>query len=144
MLFGTAQEGLHVVSKALATDPVIDSAKYTAGMDQWQARGYGLTHGRGGYGYYGLPLPWGETPEIDYFLQGQPARRGRAQSRPAAAHADAQRYSVALDAAFGNVTIGQTSAAKTIVDLEQRHRGCHQHVVSGRACEIRQVRYVQR
>ena len=36
MLFGTAQEGLQVVSKALATDPVIDSAKYTAGKDQWQ------------------------------------------------------------------------------------------------------------
>jgi filamentous hemagglutinin family protein len=69
MLFGTVEEGLHVVSKALPTDPVIDSAKYTAGKDQWQAAGYGLTHGPGGYGYYGLPLPWGETPEIDYFLE---------------------------------------------------------------------------
>lgn len=68
MLFGTAEEGLHVVSKALDTDPVIDSAKYNSGQDQWQARGYGLTHGPGGFGYYGLPLPWGATPEIDYFL----------------------------------------------------------------------------
>ena len=80
MLFGTAEEGLHVVSKALDTDPVIDAAQYKAGMDQWQARGYGLTHGPGGYGFYGLPLPWGATPEIDYFLRanlhgsGLPAR----------------------------------------------------------------------
>ena len=69
MLFGTAEEGLHVVSKALETDPLIDAAKYKAGQDQWQARGHGLTHGPGGYGFYGLPLPWGETAEIDYFLR---------------------------------------------------------------------------
>ena len=62
MLFGTAEEGLHVVSKALPTDPVIDATKYKAGMDQWQARGYGLTHGPAGYGFYGLPLPWGRHP----------------------------------------------------------------------------------
>ncbi len=69
MLFGTAEEGLHVVSKALETDPVIDAALYKAGQDQWQALGYGLTHGPAGYGFYGLPLPWGVTPEIDYFLR---------------------------------------------------------------------------
>ncbi|MFO1412770.1 MAG: hypothetical protein U1F10_02450 [Burkholderiales bacterium] len=81
MLWGTAEEGLHVVSKALATDPVIDSTKYKAGMSQWQARGYGLTHGPAGYGYYGNPLPWGETPEIDYFLSANlhaPAKLGNA------------------------------------------------------------------
>jgi hypothetical protein len=33
------------------------------------ARGYSLTHGPAGYGFYGLPLPWGVTPEIDYFLR---------------------------------------------------------------------------
>ncbi len=69
MLFGTAEEGLHVVSKALDTDPVIDPVRYKTGYEQWQARGYGLTHGPAGYGYYGLPLPWGATPEIDYFLR---------------------------------------------------------------------------
>ena len=33
------------VVEALPTDPVIDMTKYTAGMDQWQAEGYTLTHG---------------------------------------------------------------------------------------------------
>jgi hypothetical protein len=69
MLFGTAEEGLHVVSQALPTDPVVDQKKYTAGMEQWQLKGYNLTHGPAGYGYYGLPMPWGESPEIDYFLK---------------------------------------------------------------------------
>ena len=69
MLFGTAEEGLHVVSKALDSDPVIDPVQYKTGKEQWQARGYSLTHGPAGYGFYGLPLPWGATPEIDYFLR---------------------------------------------------------------------------
>lgn len=68
MLFGTAEEGLHVVSQALSSDPVVDQAKYAAGRSQWMAKGYHLTHGPGGFGYYGLPPPWGDTPEIDYYL----------------------------------------------------------------------------
>jgi hypothetical protein len=111
MLFGTAEEGLHVVSQALPTDPVIDMKAYQAGMDQWQAKGYQLTHGPAGYGYYGLPLPWGVSPEIDYFLKanlhggGLPAGTGRGASVTASTSS----------AAFGNVTVGQASAPKTIV-----------------------------
>jgi hypothetical protein len=109
MLFGTAEEGLHVVSKALETDPVIDSATYKAGQDQWQSRGHGLTHGPGGYGYYGLPLPWGETAEIDYFLRANlhgPSLPGGGTSPNVGTSTSSL--------AFGNVTVGQTSAAQTI------------------------------
>ena len=114
MLFGTAEEGLHVVSQALPTDPVIDMKAYTAGMDQWQAKGYNLTHGPAGYGYYGLPMPWGDTPEIDYFLKanlhggGLPGGGGPPPTTPNVTASPST-------AAFGNITIGQTSAAKTIV-----------------------------
>ena len=114
MLFGTAEEGLHVVSQALPTDPVIDMKKYTAGMDQWQAKGYNLTHGPAGYGYYGLPMPWGDTPEIDYFLKanlhggGIPGGGGPPPNTPDVTASPST-------AAFGNITIGQTSASKTIV-----------------------------
>lgn len=68
MLFGTAEEGLHVVSAALPTDAVIDAAKFAAGRDEYQALGLGLTNGPGGYGYYGLALPWGASANVDYFL----------------------------------------------------------------------------
>ena len=62
MLFGTAEEGLHVVSQALPTDPVMDMKKYTAGMDQWQASGYSLTHGPAGYGYLRAAAALGRYP----------------------------------------------------------------------------------
>ncbi len=109
MLFGTAEEGLHVVSKALDTDPVIDPVQYKTGKDQWQARGYGLTHGPAGYGFYGLPLPWGATPEIDYFLRANlhgPSLPGSG----ATPNVSTSTSSLA----FGNVVVGQLSAARTI------------------------------
>lgn len=68
MVFSSAEEGLHVVSQALPTDPVCDVTKYNTGAQQYKEHGYALTHGPAGYGYYGLPLPWNITPEIDYYL----------------------------------------------------------------------------
>ncbi|MCC6194688.1 MAG: choice-of-anchor D domain-containing protein, partial [Burkholderiales bacterium] len=117
MLFGTAEDGLHVVSEALPTDPVVDAAKYKAGREQWQAKGYGLTHGYAGYGFYGLPLPWGVTPEIDYFLTAN-LHGGGLPPGPTPLPPPAPTPSVSASpttAAFGNVVLGVTSAAKTIV-----------------------------
>ncbi len=71
LVFSSAEEGLHVASLALPTDPILDQAKYAAGAAQYKARGLVLTHGPGGYGYNGEPMPWGITPEIDYFLTMQ-------------------------------------------------------------------------
>ncbi len=143
MLFGTAEEGLHVVSQALPSDPVIDMKAYQAGMDEWQARGYGLTHGPAGYGYYGLPLPWGVSPQIDYFLKanlhggGLPAGGGLPPRH-------AQRYGVAFDRGIWQCHARADQRSEDHPDLEQRHGGRHQHGLSFRAREVRQVRYVRR
>jgi hypothetical protein len=126
MLFGTAEEGLHVASQVLPSDPVVDQKKYQAGLDEWQEKGYNLTHGPAGYGYYGLPLPWGDSPEIDYFLKanlhggGLPAGGGNpgpggGQPGPGGGPPAAKVTASASTAPFGNVPVGQTSASKTIV-----------------------------
>jgi hypothetical protein len=65
---GGAGEGVWELS--IATAPMLDGARYNAGKKQWcDERGFWLTHSDGGFGHYGLPLPWGESPEIDYYLQ---------------------------------------------------------------------------
>jgi hypothetical protein len=64
---GGACEGVYEIT--LATGIKDSASKYDAGAKQWESKGYNYSHGAGGYGYYGLPLPWGETPEIDYYLQ---------------------------------------------------------------------------
>jgi hypothetical protein len=68
MIWGTACDGLFQASKALPSDTVWPDA-VAEGAKQWKARGYLLTHNYYGMGHYGLPLPWGVTPEIDAFLQ---------------------------------------------------------------------------
>ena len=62
----TSQEGLMVMSKSLPTDGLTPDV--TAGLRQWSERGYQLTHGHGGFGFFGLPLPWGDRPAIDAYL----------------------------------------------------------------------------
>jgi hypothetical protein len=61
-------EGLVRISKALPTDPTPDYVKYANGRKDYIARGFRLVYGDEGHGYYGLPLPWGVSPEIDYYL----------------------------------------------------------------------------
>lgn len=60
-------EGLHQYSLKKADDIPVDRAKHRAGWEKYQAN-YELTHGRAGYGYYNLELPWGVDPDIDYYL----------------------------------------------------------------------------
>ena len=65
---GGAGEGVWELS--LAKEPPLNGNLYNAGKKQWyDTRGFWLTHSEGGFGHYGLPLPWGESPEIDYYLQ---------------------------------------------------------------------------
>jgi len=66
---GSSQEGLAQISKALPTDPAPDMKKFRLGMDSYVGHGYNLIHGQDGYGYHGLALPWGQSPEIDYYLE---------------------------------------------------------------------------
>jgi hypothetical protein len=70
MLCGSSAEGLLVHSKALASDKAIPSA-YGRGEKEWLRRGFHLTHGPAGFGYYGLPLPWGASADIDVYLTTQ-------------------------------------------------------------------------
>jgi hypothetical protein len=67
LIGGGAGEGVWELT--LANQPPLNGTLYQAGRRQWRDRGYWLTHSEGGFGHYGLPLPWGETPEIDYYLQ---------------------------------------------------------------------------
>ena len=96
-----------------ASPPILSSnaTRYASGRSQWQDGGYGLTHGPGGYGFYGLPLPWGKTPEMDYFLKANLHGGGLPGGGSPAPDVSASPTS----AAFGVVAIGQASAARTIV-----------------------------
>ncbi|UOF79500.1 hypothetical protein [Caudoviricetes sp.] len=69
LLVGSSQHGIVSLSLKQATDPSYSVSQYRAGERAWSERGYDMTHGKGGYGQNGLPLPWGESPEIDYYLQ---------------------------------------------------------------------------
>lgn len=68
MLMGGSQEGLIRLSAALPTDVPAPATAYLAGQKKWRTRGYHLTHGHDGFGFFGLPLPWGD-PDIDTYLQ---------------------------------------------------------------------------
>tara|TARA_R110001599_G_scaffold33832_3_gene108832 strand:+ start:16182 stop:18314 length:2133 start_codon:yes stop_codon:yes gene_type:complete len=66
-VYAGAGEGIYEIR--LRTDePAINSTRYNAGKAKWIERGYYYTHGELGYGYHGEALPWGEHPDIDYFL----------------------------------------------------------------------------
>jgi hypothetical protein len=65
MVFGGSQYGLYQVTQALPGDPTVDAARYTKGS-------YSLIRGLyadGGYSAHGLPVPWGVTAELDYYLR---------------------------------------------------------------------------
>lgn len=94
LITGSSQEGLVQISKALATDPAPDYKTFRAGQTAFLQRGHNLLHGHHGYGHHGLPLPWGESAEIDHYLRWNglaPAARAGAAAAPegsaaAAAH----------------------------------------------------------
>ncbi len=75
LVLSGAEEGLPFLSRRTADDPVIDRARMLAGQREYLRRGYHLTHGQNGFGYFGVTLPWGVTPEIDYFLEVQGHRQ---------------------------------------------------------------------
>lgn len=67
---GSMSEGVTVFCKALPSDPVITpTSAYLRGEQAWFSLGYYFTHGPGGWGYNRDPLPWGESADIDAFLE---------------------------------------------------------------------------
>ena len=87
LICGSSQEGLVQISKALPTDPAPDYKTIRAGQLAFQQRGLNLLHGHHGYGHHGLPLPFGESPEIDHYLRWN----GLAPAAPAGAAAVPER-----------------------------------------------------
>lgn len=68
LIFGSVAEGLVQLSMRLPTDPAINQTRLLNGYNKYRQE-WLITHGPGGYGYCGLPLPWGEDPDLDYFLE---------------------------------------------------------------------------
>lgn len=62
--------GLNELRLAQPDDPDYDRRKYQDGKDQMKNKGYLERFGRGGWGnWWGEPLPWGESDDIDYYLE---------------------------------------------------------------------------
>jgi hypothetical protein len=68
MVCASSSEGIVIISKALPTDAVITETRWKAAVNDYQSRGFLLSHGPGGWGYFGLGLPWGVSAEIDFYL----------------------------------------------------------------------------
>jgi hypothetical protein len=68
MAISTVNEGLFKVSKRLPTDQARPANAAAGALKYWQA-GHRYLHGLNGWGFYGLPLPWGEDPDIDAHLR---------------------------------------------------------------------------
>jgi hypothetical protein len=68
MTWGAVQEGLHRISAALASDTFVDPL-VLKGAQEWKDKHYDLLFEPHGFGFYGLPLPWGESTAIDAYLK---------------------------------------------------------------------------
>lgn len=71
LVYGAAGEGLVIVSAALPTDATPDRKVYSAGRLEWALGINRLTQGDAGWGFYGDPLPWGQSAAQDYYLSWQ-------------------------------------------------------------------------
>lgn len=63
-------EGVKIISKSMPGDKPM-SAVALRGQTEYRNRSLYLTHGDAGFGYYGLPLPWGVSADVDEFLLSQ-------------------------------------------------------------------------
>lgn len=68
LVYGSSNEGLVMLSAGLPTDPACNVSLFVAGRTEFGAAGFKLTHGAKGFGHYGLPLPWGHSAAVDYYL----------------------------------------------------------------------------
>lgn len=75
LLWGGAIEGLVMLSRKLSSDVQYDHARYKRGEKEYINRGYPLLNGHAGWGFFGVPLPWGVSDDIDYFLAAQGHKR---------------------------------------------------------------------
>ena len=69
IVFGAADDGIRSVSLALPTDFPVDRNAFSRGRELWAAKGYHLKYGEHAQNRFGEELPWGEHPDMDYFMQ---------------------------------------------------------------------------
>lgn len=67
LVCGGANEGLLVISRRQTGDRVAGEA-VRRGEREFTNRGLSLLYGANGFGYYGLPLPWGVSSNLDAFF----------------------------------------------------------------------------
>ncbi len=67
LVCGGAGEGILSLSRRNAGDPA-SNGSIERGHREYKTRGLHLLHGHDGFGYYGLPLPWGVSADLDAFL----------------------------------------------------------------------------
>jgi len=63
-------EGVKLISKSMPGDKPM-SAAAVRGRTEYQRKALNLIHGSDGFGYYGIPLPWGQSADIDAFFTEQ-------------------------------------------------------------------------
>jgi hypothetical protein len=71
LVWGSAVEGLVMLSKAASNETRYDYTRYKRGEKEYISRGYPLLYGHAGWGFFGIPLPWGQSADMDYFLAAQ-------------------------------------------------------------------------
>lgn len=64
LYFGTSRYGLWRVARGTP----MDARLFRQGRDEYESAFFKLTHGTGGFGHHGLPLPWGRSAAMDYYL----------------------------------------------------------------------------
>lgn len=64
MYFGTSRYGIWRVGKG----PLMDARLFKQGHDEYVAAHHKLLYGTGGFGHFGLSLPWGQSAAMDYYL----------------------------------------------------------------------------
>lgn len=70
LVAGSSLEGITIIRKSQPGEKSYKWAEgYKDALDEWQKLGYTLVHGKGGFGHYNLPLPWGVNTKIDYYLE---------------------------------------------------------------------------
>jgi hypothetical protein len=67
LVVGGAGEGLLSISRRNAGDPVTGTS-IQRGAREYKTRGLHLLHGHNGFGYFGLPLPWGASTDLDNYF----------------------------------------------------------------------------
>lgn len=68
LAYGYSSVGLIQLTASVPGDPVVDRTLYVKGKTRWFKDGLDQLHGDGGWGFYGLPQPWGHSPETDYYM----------------------------------------------------------------------------